>query len=341
MAITAIPGAIRYRFLQLGVQSALNTPVTPTRRVPWRGLIDYDPGVTDPDVDTGSIDPTMLPYTLGTTVALPVTGSLDFDNAAIRLAAALKGGVTPTGAGTAKTWAFQVASLTQDPFDPFTVEQGDDTEATDTTIGYGGIIDTFEETMPEDGGPVTISDQWIFSGATLGNNGTDSLTVDDNPIWAFGTDTAYYMDTVVGSIGITPMDGVHSGVLRITSNIDRKRFQNGSNTRNSLAGYSRGPRMVELVLTVAKTAAWVAERATHDDTPRVYRYFKVSTTSTELAQAATPFRYDRLGKFLLHSVEDTEVNNNAAMTMTYRAYYDATLGYAFRAELVNQLSALP
>ncbi len=340
MSVTAIPGAIRYRFLQLGAQTVLNTAVTPTRRVPWRGLIDYDPQVTDPDVDTGSVDPSMLPYTMGTNVTLPVTGALDFDNAAIRLAAALKGGVTPTGT-TAKTWTFQVASLTQDPFDVFTVEQGDDTEATDTTIGYGGVIDVAEETMPEDGGPVAISDQWIFSGATLGNNGTDGLVVDDTPQWAFGFDTSYYMDTVAGSIGITPMDGVHSGVIRITNNIDRKRFQNGSNTRTSLSGYSRGPRMIELVLTVAKTAAWVAERATHDNTPRVYRYFKVSTTSTEIITGSTNYRYDRLGKFLLHSVTDTEVNNNAAMELTYHAYYGADLGYSYRAVLVNTLAALP
>lgn len=341
MAVTAIPGAIRNRFLQIGVQTVLNTAVTPTRRVPWRGLIDYDPGVTDPDVDVGSMDPVLLPYTLGTTVGMTATGPLDFDNAAIRVQAALKGGVTPTGAGTAKTWTHQVASLTQDPFDPFTVEQGDDTEATDTTIGYGGIIDVFEETMPEDGGPITISDQWIFSGATLGNNGTDGIVIDDSPQWAFGTDTAYYMDTVSGSIGISPMDGVHSGVIRITNNIDRKRFQNGSNTRNSLAGYSRGPRMIELILTVAKTAAWVTERGTHDNTPRVNRYFKVATVSTELAQAANPFKYERFGAFRLFTVEDTEVNNNAAMTLTYRAYYDSGLGYAYKSIIVNQLAAMP
>jgi hypothetical protein len=146
---------------------------------------------------------------------------------------------------------------------------------------------------------------------------------------------------VVGSIGITPMDGLHSAVIRISNNIDRKRFHNGSNTRFQLAGYSRGPRQIELILTVAKTAAWVTERATFDDNPRVNRYFKVSTTSTEIVSGVTPFRYDRLGAFRLFEVEDGDTNNNATMTLTYRGFYSATLGYAYRSVLVNNLATLP
>lgn len=341
MPITAIPGAIRERFLQLGIQTVLNTPVTPTRRVPWRGIPTYNPNVTDPDVDVGSLDPILLPYAMGVEAGMPATGPLDFDNAAIRLSAALKGGVAGSTVSGVTTWTYQVASLTQDSFDVYTVQQADDTEATDAITAYGGIIDVFEETLPEDGGPWTISDTWIFSGALLGQNATDGIVIDDSPQWVFGTDTAFYMDAVAGSIGITPMDGVHSAVIRISNNIDRKRFHNGSNTRWQLAGYSRGPRVIELVLTVAKTSAWVTERATHDDTPRVNRYFKVSTTSTENVSGSTKFRYDRLGAFRLFEVEDTEVNNNAAMTLTYRAYYDATLTYAYRSVLVNGLAALP
>ncbi len=341
MTITAIPGAIRERYNQLGIQTVLNTSVAPTRKVPWRGIITYQPNVTDPDVDVGSLDPILLPYATGTDVGWNPTGPLDFDNAAIRLSAALKGGVSPVTVGGVSTWTYQVASLTQDVFDVYTAQSADDTEATDTITGFGGLIDVLEETSPEDGGPWTLSDTWIFSGATLGANGTDGITIDASPEWVFGTDTAYYMNSVAGSIGITAMDGVHNAVIRVTNNLDRKRFQNGSNTRFQLAGYSRGPRMIELVLTVAKTAAWITERATFDDTPRVNRYFKVSTTSAEFITGATPFRYDRLGAFRLFDATDTEVNNNAAITLTYHAYYDSTLGYAYRSVLANTLTALP
>ena len=341
MSITAIPGAIRARYNQLGIQSALLTPVAATRKVPWRGIINYNPNRTDPDVDVGSLDPILKPYATAVDVDWNPTGTLDFDSAAIRVSAGLKGGVSPSSAGGITTWTHQVASLTQDPFDVYTVQSADDTEATDTITGFGGVIDVLEETLPEDGGPWTISDQWIFAGATLGQNGTDGISIDASPEWVFGTDTATYMDSVAGSIGITPMDGIHSMVIRVTNNLDRKRFHNGSNTRFQLAGFSRGGRVIELVITAAKTAAWVAERATFDDTPVPNRYFRVLTASSEIIASSTPFSYDRLGAFRLFEVSDVEVNNNAAIQFTYRAYYDSTLTYAYKTIIKNTLSALP
>ena len=340
MTVTAIPGVTRDRYNQLGIQTVLNTAVAPTRKVPWRGVITYNPNVTDPDVDVGSIDPVLLPYAMGVDVGWTPAGPLDFDNAAIRLSAALKGGVAPVTAAGATTWTYQVASLTQDVFDVYTVQSADDTEATDSITAFGGLIDVFEETSPEDGGPWTISDTWVLSGATLGQNGTDGITIDASPEWVFGTDTAYFMDSVAGSIGITPWADIHNATIRITNNLDRKRFQNGSNTRFQLGGYARGPRMIELIITASKNATAIAERATFDDTPRVNRFFKVSTTSTELI-GAVPRRYDRLGAFRLFDVADVEVENNAAIQFTYRAYYDSTLGYVYRSVLVNTLTALP
>lgn len=340
MTVSAIAGAVRQRYNQLGIQTVLNTAVAATRKVPWRGVITYNPNVTDPDVDVGSIDPILAPYLLAPDVGWNPTGPLDFDNAAIRLSAALKGGVAGVTAVGATTWTYQVASLTQDVFDVYSVQSADDTEATDTITAFGGVIDTFEETLPEDGGPWTISDQWVFSSATLGQNGTDGITIDQTPEWVFGGDTAFYKDTGAGSIGITPWADIHSATIRISNNLDRKRFQNGSNTRNQLGGYSRGPRVIELVITASKNATAIAERATHDDTPRPSRFFKVSTTSSELI-GAVPFRYDRLGAFRLFEVDDVEVENNAAIQFTYRAYYDTMLTYAYRSVLVNTLPSLP
>ena len=340
MTVAAIAGAVRQRFNQIGIQTVLGTAVAPTRRVPWRGIPVYNPNVTDPDVDVGSLDPVLLPYATAVDVDWNATGPLDFDNAAIRLSAGLKGGVSPTGA-VAKTWAFQVASLTSDVFDVYTEQQGDDTEATDAITAFGGVIDVLEETLPEDGGPWTISDQWIFAGATLGQNATDGIVIDASPEWVFGTDTAFYKDSVAGSIGITPWTDIHSSVIRVSNNLDRKRFQNGSNTRFQLAGYGRGPRQIELVITASKNAVAIAERAAFDDTPRVNRFFRIATTSTEIITGSTVFSYIRLGAFRLFEVADVEVGNNAAIQFTYHGYYSSTLGYAYRAELTNTLAALP
>jgi hypothetical protein len=338
----AIQGLTRLRFNQVGKQSVIQTAVTATRRVPWRGVPVYNPNRVDPDVDVGSIDPVILPYSGAVDVTWNPTGPITFDDTPIRLSAGLKGGVSPTGGGTAKTWDFQVASLTADAFDYWTVEHGDDTEATDAIISFGGVADVLEETLPEDGGPWTISDQWVFAGATLGSNATDALSVDDTPVFAFGTDTRFYLDSTPGAIGVTPLtDAVHGAVIRVSNNLDKKRFHNGSNTRNQLSGYGRGARVIELVITVAKTAATIAEANTLDDTPTPNRYWKVSTTSTELAQALTPYIYERYMPARLFERSDGEIGGNATITLTYRAFYDSTLTYAYRARTVNQLTTLP
>ena len=53
------------------------------------------------------------------------TGMLTFDDLPYRLAAGLKGGVTAAGGAAPYTWTYQLASLTADAFDYFTVETGD------------------------------------------------------------------------------------------------------------------------------------------------------------------------------------------------------------------------
>lgn len=337
-----IQGLTRLRFNQLAKQTVIGTAVAATRRVPWRGAIVYDPNRTDPDVDVGSLDPILLPYPTAADVSWNPTGPLDFDSAPIRLSAGLMGGIVPAGSGTSRTWTFQVASLTADAFDYYTDQFGDDTSATDTIIANGGVIDTMEETLPEDGGPWTISDQWIFAGATLGSAATGGININASPVWVFGTDTTVYKDTTAASIGTSPLtDGVHGVTIRVNNNLDKKRFQNGSNTRFQLSGYGRGQRVIELVLTLAKTTATIAEANTLDDNPVPNRFFKVATSSTELAAAATPYLYERRGAFRLFRGSEGEIAGNATIVLTYHAYYDSPLGYSYRANVTDTLLALP
>lgn len=336
--MTVGDGLVRLRAVQLGKQSALATAVSATRRVPWRGMPVYNPNRTDPEADVGSLDPAMAPYPAGPPeVTWGPTGDLSFDDAVIRLSAGLKGGVSSTGAGTAKTTTFQIASLTADPFDYWTLEAGDDQSASDGFQCFGGVIDTLEETMGEELGPWTISDSWIFAGANLATDRTGALVVDPDPAWVFGDDTQVKIDTVPGSIGITPIaDALHGAVIRVSNALDKKRLSNGSNTRRQLAGYGRGTRVIEVILTFAKTTATMAEAATLDDDPVPARYIEVVTTSPVLAETATPHEYRRRGAFRLYERADVEVGGNAAIRLTYRAFYDSTLGYAYQARVISQ-----
>lgn len=336
-----IQGFTRLRYSQLGKQTVIGAAVPATRRVPWRGIIDVNPNRTDPDVDAGSLDPAIIPYVAAKEVTWSPTGLLTFDDLPYRLSAGLKGNVSAVGGAAPYTWTYQVASLTADDFDYFTGETGDDTAASDGIEGFGGVADTLEEEMPQDLGPWSHTDAWIFAGATLATDKTGGLTVDETPAFVFGADTVVYMDVAALSIGITPLvDAVHGVTIRVSNNLDEKRFANGSNTRFNLAGYGRGAREIELVLTLAKTAATMAEAATLDDDPVPQRFFDVKTISTEIAGGVTPYQYSRRGCFTLRSREDGEIGGNATIILTYRAMYNGTLGYAYKAVVINALGAL-
>ncbi len=84
----------------------------------------------------------------------------------------------------------------------------------------------------------------------------------------------------------------------------------------------------------------MAEAATLDDEPVPSRFFQVRTVSPVLAQAATPYSYVRKGAFRLFTREDGEIGGNATIILTYRAYYDSTLTYAYRATVVNTRATL-
>lgn len=336
----AIQGFRRFRKHQVGVQSAFGSNAAATRILPYKGAIVVEPNRTQPDVDTGSLDP-ILPSFRGAT---EITGSWDgnaaFDDLPYIYALGIKGGVTPTGS-TAKTWAFQAASLTADALDYVTEEWGDDVTS-DVVEAGSGVIDQFTLAFGDDLGAFTVSTQNVYARAAYGSLFTNGLTIDTNPEWVYGAHTVVYMDSTAGSIGITPIvDAVHNASFSVNNNLDRKRFANGSNTAWELAGFGRGPREVEFKLTVAKSAAMVAEAQTLDDTPVPTRYFDIKTTSTEvISGTATPYSNSIRFPAELISREDGEIENNTVITLTYRGKYDSTLGYALRCSVVNSLASL-
>lgn len=329
-------GLVRLRANQLGKQSVIGTSVPATARVPWGGLVTYDPGRTFPDVEVGSLDPALTPYQVAPDIKWSPTGLLDYDTLPFRLAAGLKGGVTPTGSVAAGyTWAFQIASLTADPFDYFTCDSGDDQSATDGIEAIGGVIDTWEESMGEDLGPIEFSDAWVFASANLATDRTAGLTVEDDLVFVMGDETDITVDSTPGSIGITPItDAFHSYTLNGNNNLDKKRFANGSNSRRKIAGYGRGEREIELTLRFAKNAATMALFNSLDDDSVVTKYIQIRTISPIIAAGTANYKYVRKGAFKLMTAEPGEIGGNATIDFTYRAFYDPTLAYAYRAEVV-------
>lgn len=338
--MSPIAGFTSLRKIQIGKQSAILTAVPATRVLPYRGPIVVNPNRTQPDVDTGALDPILAAFAGSKEVTQTMTGKQAFNDLTYVFAAAGKGGETSSGA-TAKLWTFDYASLTADDFEYMTVEYGDDTAATDGIRGVGGVVDSYTLGFGEDLGAWDHSSNWIYARGDLATDRTAALTVDTSPTWVYGADTEVFLDSVAGSIGTTKLvDAVHSLSWNWQNNLDQKRFANGSNTRFALSGFGRGQRVIELTIQVAKTAATIAERATLDDDPIPTRYVETRVTSPVIITGSTPYSWSRKGRAELVSAADTEIGGNSTITFVYRVKYDGTLTYAVRDTLTNTLAAL-
>lgn len=334
-----IQGFTRFREHQVGAQTSISSNSAATRVLPYRGAITVDPAREQPDIDEGSLDPITAPYSGAKVVEGTWEGPLAYNDAPYVWTGLIKSGVTPTGA-TAKTWTIQAASLTADDFQLFSDQWGDDV-TNDWINAGGGTIDSLELGFGEDLGPFQVNADLVYADANLGGGPTGGLTLDASPIWVYGADTEVYVDTAFGSIGGTKWtDTIHSASISVNNNLDRKRYANGSNTRFKLAGYGRGAREILVTLTVAKTSVAIAERATLDDDPVPARYLELKTTSPSIITGSTPYSQSVRVPARLISAEDDAIGGNSVIRFTYRAFYDASLGYAIRVVVVNTLAAL-
>ena len=337
-----IAGFIRFRKHQVGVTSSITSNVAATRILPWRGPIVVEPNRETPDVDTGSLDPMLASYLGPLDVSSTWAGKTAFDELPYVYALGVKGGVAAGGGPTGRTWTYQAASLTPDPFDYVTDQWGDDVTA-DLMVGGAGVINSFSFEFGEDLSAFDVSADLYYARVAMGSNGfTGGLTIDASPKWMYGAHTTIYMDSAAASIGTTPIaDAVHGVSFSVNNNLDRKRFANGSNSGFNLAGYGRGPREIEFKLTVAKTVATITEAQTLDDNPVPKRFFDIKTVSTDLVVGgSTPYSNSIRFAAELIGRSDAEISNNSVIELTYRGLYDATLGYALRTSVTNALAAL-
>ena len=199
----AIAGFTRFRKHQWGLQTTFGTAVAADRVMPWRGAIEINPNRELPDVDVGSLDPILAPLEGAKEITASLEGPLTFNDFTYVLSAGLKGGESPAGAGTAKTWTYDPASLTADAFDYYTDEWGDDTSASDGISAYDGVLDSWSIGFGDDLGVFNFSGDMVYGGATMATDRTAGLSVDSSPIFMYGADTEVYLDSAFGSIGTT------------------------------------------------------------------------------------------------------------------------------------------
>jgi hypothetical protein len=333
-----VQGFTRMRKHQFGRQGAMGTPVPATAAYPFKGTPSVDLKWTDPDVDTGSIDPVADPYREAPEVTAPLTDpALAYNTIPLLLSALFGGGVTASGGGTAKTWTHDPASVTVDPFDVFTYEFGDDVADDGFQLG-DGILESLEISGPEGLGALSTSMSWRF-GSVASTGSTDSpvtgsvptpaLDVDPNAVKVYLKDMALFICDDPDYLAANQVsDALHSFTLRINQAIDQKRFANGDQSFD-VDAYGRGAREIQLGLVFAKTADTVGTGSESDDwlsDQPVTRYLRLKATSTVLAQApSTYYGWQVTMPLRYYTRSEGAVGGNSTVELTGHAFYDPDL----------------
>jgi hypothetical protein len=336
MPVAAVPGNVRLRAFQLGLETTFKTPVNATRRFPWSYAPVVDPHWTWPTADTGTLDEAINPYRLRQDTTGTATGSLAYNDAPYLWAALTKSGVTPSS----NVWTFTPASTSQDNFEIFSGEWGDE-----TADQYGftsGVLDRLQLTYPEDQSPVQISADWRFAASRYPIT-RQALSVDFQPTWVYAADTSVYIDSVAGSIGTTVLaNTAHGLTVDIQNNLDVKSFLQGSNTRFQVDGYGRGLRTNTTTFSFAKTTQALQEVADWLNASPVERFLAVDTVAPDIVTGAIHYAHKVrfAGYWFTNTLNATYGTTNTVNQLVCQGFLDQTLTYPFQAIVTCGLSSL-
>ncbi len=350
-----VQGLVKMRKHQLGWQgTTMNVAVAAVRAYPFSGVPSVDPQWTDPEVDQGSLDPITPPYRgQGDYTASLDDPALKYNNLPIMLGAVLGGTVAPTTVSTHETWQWEPVSVSTPP-DPdiWTYEFGDDV-VTDWYQMVDGILETLEITGSRDpDGPLTASMSWRF-GAVFGSGFTDfpdNPTVPTSGLEVATDDIMVYLkdgliniaSTVAGLSAGQVSDALHAFTLRITRELDQKRYANGEQSFN-IDAYATASRAIELELRFAKTEDTVGEGSESDawfSESSVNRYIQLVFESTAMASTGpdVPYSWEFTAPMRYYTREEDAVGGNSIIVLTAHAFYDPDdAENVFETTLVNTI----
>lgn len=346
-----VAGLVRLRKHLFGRQAAFGTKVAATRAYPFKGVPSNELNWTDPEIDTGSLDPVAAPSRSAPDLTADLTDPrLTYNSLPIMLSGFFGGAVAPAGGGAAQTWTFAPASTTVDEPDVYTYEFGDDYVGDWFQLG-DGLLESVEFTGPEGLGPIEASMSWRF-GSFASTGSTDfpdtgyvptDLDVDANEAVVYLKDMAIYIaDNVAGLAAGQVTDTLHSFALRFTREIDEKRYANGDQSFD-VDAYATASRSIELECTFAKTADTVGIGSESDhwtSDQAVDRYVRLVFTSTVLAEGpATFYGWTLTMPMRYYTRVEGEIGGNTTVILTGRAWYDAVdLTGVLTSAVVNTLT---
>ena len=346
-----IQGLGRLRKHLFGRQFTFGTVVAATRAYPFKGTPGVDLTWTDMEIDTGSLDMVAAPYRGAPALSASLESpALAYNDLPLLLSGFFGGAVEPAGAGTAQTWTYEPASVTLDEIDSFTYQFGDDVLDDWYQLG-DGMLESVDISGPEGLGPITASMNWKF-GSVASTGSTDSpvvgtvptagLTVDANPTLVYLKDMGIFIaDSTAGLATGQVLDALHSFTLRLSGDIDEKRFGNGDQSFD-VDAYARASRLIELECVFAKTDDTVGLLSESDkwmSDQSVDRYVQLTFESTVDAEALTPYSWNIVFPLRYYTRTEGEVGGNTTVVLTGRAWYDTSdLNGVFTSTVVNTLT---
>lgn len=346
----AVQGLVRLRRHLFGRQATMGTLVDPVRAYPFKGVPSNELNWTDPDIDSGSIDPVAAPYRLAPDLTESLTAPVVYYNdIPLMLSGVFGGGVDGSGSPDVH-WAWDPASATVDAIDPWSYQFGDDVE-TDWFQYSDGVIESLEITGPEGLGALSASMTWRF-GSIRSTGSTDSPNSGTVPIPGLTPDVAgvpvylkdgaiYIADTEAGLGAGQITDALHTFTLRVNQPYDLKRYANGDKSFD-VDDYGRQAREIQLECTFAKTTQTVGLLSESDfwmSDKAVNRVVRVAFESTEEADTGTFYSWDFAMPMRYYTRTEGEVGGNTVIVLTGHAFYDADdFGGVFSSDLVNTLA---
>jgi hypothetical protein len=350
-------GLTRLRRHLLARQPVMGTEVPALRAYPFSGVPIPDLGWTDAEADFGSRIIVAAPTREAPSFTASLTDpALNYNDLPLQLSAFLGGQVAPTGGGTAQTWAWDPDYTQAGDPDVYTYERGSDPDGTggkpnDWFQWYDGLLTGLTIDSPQEGaGVLSTSMDWIFGGVEYAGNSegpvltipsiTDVPDTDATPIYL--KDASVYLNTDPSDIGGDQLtDAVHNFTLRMTQEVDQKRYANGTQSF-ALSGYGMGAVTIEVDMVYAKTAETVGSGSESDawfSDIAVPRYLQIAFESTREAETGVPYSWVFSMPMRYYTRSDGEIGGNEIVTLMGRAFLEPTvLASAFSTEVVCTLT---
>jgi hypothetical protein len=324
-------GVTALRKIQIGKESTKGTAVPATAALLGDLTMDEAHTIHRPEENRGNLASYTRSVKVGTEAKLSFQGDATFEQILYWLHMGMLGNVTPTGAGSAKTWLFTPDMDGAGVFDSFTIEHGNNIQAYEAEYCMASAI----EIAFAMNAPTTIKVD-IFGRQKTAVSFTTALTPPTVET-ILGQKWKLYIDAETGTMGATELAAhLIAASYKINTGLSPRHYGDGN---LYFTRYFEGKKSVELKLTLAFSASAETERTKFDgSTLRLVRlqnigslisgsdYKKLTLDFCGIYTSFPPLS-DRDGE------EIVEITLQSQMGSTYTKLFEAAV--------VNAVAALP